>query len=595
MIHNNNYNYNNQPQKAIFYNNNMNNQQNNNNNINYNNNKLSNSYQNFNHQMNNSFNLNNNNNNLSNTYQNLNNSFNLNNSNNNFNNYQNNNMNNQNNNMNNRQNNNVNYNNYNRINNISNNGLSKSYQNFNYPNLNNNFYLNNSNNRTYPNNNFNKYQNNNINYNNNYNNMNNQLNNNNLNFYYEIFGAYIQLFPGRACNQNIINDMIYDYNLMNNIQQQLEDFSRGALYCFSTRNLRDDQKIEFLNTFYQELVFKLLSKHQSNPSVHDLRTKYELSAYNTKNNPYEYCNRYGLNQNQVLKLQTMSSVFYYVYLRLLFEGKFIKNILNLQKNLSDFTEPLPETLFSNGNLSNSLNLILSNTKTCFGEKFETMCNIITQKIINDFNFYLNIKTKLYNINKKNKFNNQNITYNQQMMNNNFNQNFNRIQQLNFPVQEMKSYGELNEQAKTIFNELYPLRAKIEQNARVERKNVFDMYLENCYKILKNLRKNLDYYKLKYDDIKQIDHKLTLHNTNYNYYVNTPENKFNLENSIVEIFVFLVYLQSSDDSRMKHKIKEELNKSKIYIEDFMNPFNHLEQDVQEIISRATEKIYTAYDF
>ena len=55
------------------------------------------------------------------------------------------------------------------------------------------------------------------------------------------------------------------------------------------------------------------------------------------------------------------------------------------------------------------------------------------------------------------------------MNNNFNQNFNRIQQLNFPVQEIKSYEELNEQAKTIFNELYALRAKIERNARIEGK------------------------------------------------------------------------------------------------------------------------------
>lgn len=55
------------------------------------------------------------------------------------------------------------------------------------------------------------------------------------------------------------------------------------------------------------------------------------------------------------------------------------------------------------------------------------------------------------------------------MNNNFNQNFNRIQQLNFPFQKIKSYEEFNEQAKTIFNELYALRAKIERNARVEGK------------------------------------------------------------------------------------------------------------------------------
>ena len=79
------------------------------------------------------------------------------------------------------------------------------------------------------------------------------------------------------------------------------------------------------------------------------------------------------------------------------------------------------------------------------------------------------------------------------------------------------------------------------------------------------------------------------------FCNTPKNKYNLENSIIEIFVFLVYLQRSDDPKMKNRIKEELNKSNIYIENFMTPFNHLKQDVQEIIPGAREKIYTAYDF
>ena len=594
MNYSNYSNYNYQPQQAIVnyennYYNSINNKTSPNNNFQNNNYNLSNSYQN---------NMNYQNTNMSGNYQN--------------------NMNYQQ--YNNNQNNNVTNNSYNLSNSYQNNmnyqNTNNSIYNLNYQNTNmSRSYQNNMNYQQYSNNNQNNNYNMNNNYNNNmsYQNSNNNINTNNMQTNNELYNMMVEdyknLFPGTPLNNNTIQDMMYDYMLIENIVKDLERsnpenvFKLNNQTYFHWKQLPLEKQLIFKINYFEAIVGKYLNdalmKYPNNRLLLDINATYTGESKAQKD--YNYCYYafiYGFNTKGSLYTQIMNYVMLYSYLRLLCEGRFVKKYLNLEQNVMNNNRvDLAKLLFANEDLDNR-NTRIDKTAT-LGKQYirigEQIQNLTT--CLYSLSIKLNIKKinmeRENNMYNQQQINNQNYNYNnQQNMNNNYIQNFNKVQ--NLPpkprYQTFKSHEELNKEAQNILSNTTSKKIQCDSDAKLENKARITKYFEKCLELINEIEKDPEQNLTIYEK-GNIRTKINQLSLNYDYKNNEKykDDDSNYGNpyfikEMIKIFILLEFFKKSEDPKAKCKILEELSKMDNFNQiNFELPFDHLSEETKTIVS------------
>ena len=276
---------------------------------------------------------------------------------------------------NNNNNNNINYNNNNNYN-INNNKPNNNHQNFNYQ-LNNNINYNNN----YQNNNMNYQQNYNINYNNNVNNT-----QQNMELCNRMIEDYKKLYPGYNFGYNHIQNMLHDYNLMEDILEEIDrwDPKKSLSHeCQSQWHMFSSEKqLEFIIMYINQFIYKYYEKHKieidNNETFKTIYTKFLANNFCAEKNLY-YIKKYNLSNVSNLNLQIVNSVLFYTYFRLLIESRIIKNVLNLNQNLTNDPSPEIARMVLNNKSLNSKIDDLKNKKIKFIEQY---LKLIGEKIDN---------------------------------------------------------------------------------------------------------------------------------------------------------------------------------------------------------------------
>lgn len=512
-------------------------------------------------------------------------------------------------------NNNFQNNNYNLNNSYQNNmnyqNTNNSIYNLNYQNTNmSRSYQNNMNYQQYSNNNQNNNYNMNNNYNNNmsYQNSNNNINTNNMQTNNELYNMMVEdyknLYPGTPLNNNIIKDMMYDHNLMENIIKQLDDYNPENNFklnnqtYFQWKQLSFNQQLIFKINFFKKVVEDYLNaalmKYPNNRLLLDIR-----NTYNAENsiqqyfNYYYYAKNYELNYDYNLYTQLINYAFLYSYLRLLCEGRFIKKYLNLEQNLMNNNKvDLVTLLLNNENLNHGIRQIYCETKMLrekyleMLKKIENLTCLLSITTVAGVirNNKIGQKNNMYN---QQQINNQNYNYNnQQNMNNNYIQNFNKVQ--NLPpkprYQSFKSHEELNKEAQNILSNTTSKKIQCDSDAKLENKARITKYFEKCLGLINEIEKDPEQNLTIYEK-GNIRSKINKISTSYEYEneENKSTNSF-LTKEIIKIFILLEFFKETEDPKAKCKILEELSKMDNFNQiNFEHPFDHLSEETKTIVS------------